>query len=383
MKGGVGDFTQELARSLAVLGYQIHIISDRRARPDNEERNWRTLREPVDLGFAQLHAQIGNWRWPMLWKLTDTVIRYELDLLNIQYQAAAYSMRSPAINLAPWRLSGVTKTVVTFHDLRVPYLFPKAGRLRRAAVNFMAQQSHGVIVTNEADYRAMTAVPLQSMARIPIGSNITAHKTNAARVLELRARLGIGPEHFLLGYFGFLNESKGADLLLEALSKQSDNTHLVFIGGQTGSSDPVNNELFHGQMKRLIQELGLANRVHWTGFVSDEEVSGYLKAADLMVIPYLDGVSLRRGTLMAILAHGRPLLTTQPLVPVPELAHRRHMYMVPAGKVDVLSEAIDLLKSDSSLRNKMGQQARQLAGSFSWDKIARRTAQFFTELLEG
>ena len=72
------------------------------------------------------------------------------DVVNLQYQAAAYQMHG-AINLLPSQLAKHTRTVVTFHDLRVPYLFPKAGPLRWQAVLHMARSVHHVIVTNAED----------------------------------------------------------------------------------------------------------------------------------------------------------------------------------------------------------------------------------------
>jgi glycosyltransferase involved in cell wall biosynthesis len=381
MQGGVGAFTRELAKALALAGCEIHIITDRRARPAEKRQNWRLLQEPIDLGFAQLHARVGQWRWPVLTTVTDIVVRQELDVLNIQYQAAAYHMRSPAINFLPWRLKGITKTVVTFHDLRVPYLFPKAGRIRRAAVDFMARQAHGVVVTNAADYESMSAVRSGQVRQIPIGSNISTVEVEAAAVAELRSKLNISPDHFLLGYFGFLNESKGADLLIQALAHQPENTHLLFIGGRTGSSDRDNNQDFYDHLLQASARLNLLERVHFTGFVSDREVAGYLAAADLMVMPYRDGVSLRRGTLMAVLAHGRPLLTTRPVTPIPELVHGRHAYLVPAGQVEPLSNAICELMADRQGRIDMGREARSLAASFSWDRIAEQTSAFFASLV--
>ena len=44
---------------------------------------------------------------------------------------------------------------------------------------------------------------------------------------------------------------------------------------------------------------GLAARVRWTGSLPEAAVSKTLNAADVLLMPYLDGASLRRGTLMA------------------------------------------------------------------------------------
>ncbi|MCA9874350.1 MAG: glycosyltransferase family 4 protein [Anaerolineales bacterium] len=380
MEGGVGAFTQELARALADLHHEIHIITDRQARPFDARRRWQSLLEPVDLSFAQLHPNVKKWRWTAVSQVADVVLRYNLDVVNIQYQAAAYNMRSAAINLLPWRLKGVTKTAVTFHDLRVPYLFPKAGPLRQTAVNLMAKYAHGAIVTNRADYEALTASTRTPVGQIPIGSNITTYTPNHVELQEARDLLGLQPGDCLLGYFGFLNESKGADTLLHALARLEKNVHLVFIGGQTGSSDPANNQSFLDQLKALIRELGLEERVHWTGFQPDQRVSTFLHAADLMVMPYRDGVSLRRGTLMAVLAHGRPLLTTAPTTPTPELVHGENVWLVAPDDAAGLAAAIQTLSGSPDLRAKLGQRAAQVADLFTWDKIAAETAVFLAEL---
>ena len=381
MQGGVGAFTAELGQALAAIGYDIHIITSREARPELAERRIAALQEPVALPFGQLHPFVKKWNWSSMAQVADVVLRERLDVVNIQYQAAAFHMKSPAANLLPWRLRGLVKTAVTFHDLRVPYLLPKAGRLRRLAVNFMAQQAHGVIATNPEDYTILDQLNNQ-IRQIPIGSNIDAYRPQPAAIEAARHSLGLADTDHLLGYFGFLNETKGADTLLHALAQLDETVHLVFIGGQTGSSDSGNNQQFLEQLYALITELGLTNRVHWTGFVSEQEVSTFLHAADLMVMPYQDGVSLRRGTLMAVLAHGRPLLTTAPTVPTPELAHGKNAWFVPPQDADLLAQAVRRLLQDAALRQTLGKTAVSVAARFTWDKIATETGDFLVSLLD-
>lgn len=380
MEGGVGAFTQELAKAFFALGHEVHILTERRARPPTDDRDWRKLREPVSLPYATLHPIVRKWTWPSTAQAADWAIRYELDTTNIQYQAAAYQMRSAAANFLPWRLKGIGKTVVTFHDVRVPYLFPKAGRLRSWVVQFMARQANGVIVTNPEDYHTLRSTLPNPLKQIPIGSNITVHPPDAAAIQQIRHQLGVSTGDRLLGYFGFLNESKGADTLIQALANLDDTTHLVFIGGETGTSDKGNNTHFLTHLREQITQLGLGQRVHWTGFVTDEVVSAYLHAADLMVMPYRDGVSLRRGTLMAVLAHGRPLITTYPTHTTPELVHGENVWLIAPGEVRGLAEAVRRIAAAADLRLALGQNARALADSFSWDKIAAETVKFFASI---
>jgi glycosyltransferase involved in cell wall biosynthesis len=383
MEGGVGAFTQELAKALSVQGHELHVITSRAAKPEVSGRSLWDAREPFEVGYGLLHPRVGRWRWSALSAIADVALRYDLDIVNLQFQAAAYDMHVPAMNLLPWRLRGLAKTVVTFHDLRVPYLFPKAGRLRSWTVDRLANSADGLIVTNSADHDSLRARlgAEKTMRQIPIGSNIAASRSDAASIATARSALGVAQRDCLVGYFGFLNESKGADILVRALAKLDSRFHLVFIGGRTGSSDPQNNEAFLTSLERLIAELELNARVHWTGFLPEKSVSHCLRAADFMVLPYRDGVSLRRGSLMAVLAHGRPFIATTPATPCPELVHRQNVWLTPVDDAGSLADAIQDLAADPELRARMGEAALRLSQDFSWDQIARRTADYFGELI--
>jgi glycosyltransferase involved in cell wall biosynthesis len=109
-------------------------------------------------------------------------------------------------------------------------------------------------------------------------------------------------------------------------------------------------------------------------------VSTYLQAADLMVMPYKDGVSLRRGTLMAALAHGRPVITTEPAVAIPELCHGENIWYVPVGDTAALTSAIIHLSQIPSLAAQLGYGAAAAAEQFAWDKIAVKTADYLASL---
>ena len=390
MQGGVGAFTQELAKALASLGHELWIVTDRRARPDSAEKTPNRLRTPLDIGYAHLIARGHAWGWPDMALIADAALHYQWDIVNIQYQAAAYNMRLPAINALPWRLRGLCRSVVTFHDLRSPYLFPKAGRLRHWVVMALARSADGVIVTNSADaavlradagFARRRAAQPERLAQIPIGSNITRHASTPAAIAACRAALRLRADQVLLGYFGFLNPSKGAEDLIAALADLGPRFHLVFIGGHTGASDPQTNQSYLDSIRALIAARALTARVHWTGFLNDADVSHHLDACDLMVMPYRDGVSLRRGTLMAVLAHGRPLITTFPGGPAPELAHGENVWLTPAADAPALTAAIQHLAAAPDTAARLGTAAGRLAQQFDWLPIAHQTSRLFQTIL--
>ena len=383
-QGGVGDFTHELGQALTALGHEVHVLT-------NASHNTQpTTRNPVIV-----HRSVRGWGWGC-WR--DIIRLHDVlhfDIVNIQYQTAAYEMH-PAINLLPLRLrSGAGKgrrprTVATFHDLKVPYLFPKAGRLRCWVNLALARWSDAAIVTNAEDFtRLSTYSFICSPSLIPIGSNISPQPPAGYDRECWRADWGVEPNDLLLSYFGFLNESKGAETLVRALDKlvQSapsiqypiSSIQLVMVGGKAGSSDPT-NLAYLKKVESLIEELGLRERVLWTGYTPQPEVSANLLASDVCVLPYRDGASFRRGSFMAALAHGLPIVSTRPRVDVPELRHGENILLVPPDAPVALAAAIARLAEDAKLRRCLGEGAARLAQEFTWEKIAEKTEALYEEI---
>lgn len=383
MEGGVGAFTQELAKAFNEAGNEVHVITSRLSRPKVEDRSLWDIHEPYDIGYAHLHARIGRWWWSAMSTIAQIVTRYDLDIVNVQYQAAAFDMKVPAINFLPWRLRDMTKTVVTFHDLRVPYLFPRAGRLREKLVRRLAQSADGIIVTNLEDYDilAQTDRTRELLIQLPIGSNIKAIDPSQVDIERVRHTLLSQEDGVLLGYFGFLNETKGAVVLVKSLARLPHRFELVFIGGQTGSSDSSSNKAFLETLRELVDELNLQERVHWSGFLDEADVSTYLFASDMIVMPYRDGASLRRGTLMAALVHGRPIITTIPTTQIDQLIHGENVWMTRVDDPEELSDAIVYLAADPDLRSKLGTRAKETSAQFTWDEIAAKTVAFYEEII--
>lgn len=374
MQGGVGAFTQELGRALTALGHELFVFTDHRAQRTNGP-------DPDDP--AHVTADAHSWGWSTLGRIRRWAQAQALDIVNIQYQAAAFNMAA-YIHILPLRLDNV-RVVTTFHDLLVPYLFPKAGPLRYQAVLTLARSSDGVIVTNRGDEQRLSSEKsIASLRHIPIGSNITPCLAPDYNRSVWRAALGFQPEDIVIGYFGFLNASKGVDTLLQALRIVRNNrlpARLLMIGGRTGTSDPA-NIVYAREIETLVEDLNLVEHIRWTGFVDNAAVSGHLTACDLIALPFRDGVSFRRGSLMAALAHGCAIITTYPEVDMPELVEDVHARLIPPDSPTALAIAIEDLASNADLRAAMGRHARELSQRFTWQTIATQTAAYYAELLE-
>ncbi|NPV66904.1 MAG: glycosyltransferase [Anaerolineae bacterium] len=369
MQGGVADFTREIAQAFADLDHAVFVLTDRRGAGNGDPG-------------VRVSATVHGWNRASLGAVQRWIAVNRLDVVNLQYQTAAYQM-APLIHWLP-RLTGAVPFVTTFHDLRVPYLFPKAGPLREWWVLRLVRDSDAAIVTNpEDEQRLRRAGGARQLVHIPIGSNIAPGTPEGFDRAAWRVRLGAAPGERLVAYFGFLNRSKGVDVLLRALAAaHTPETpfRLAIVGDRTGSSDPT-NAAYAAEIEALVDRLGLAGRVTWTGYLSPAEVSATLLAADCCALPFLDGVSFRRGSLIAALAHGCAIITTAPAVPIPEVRHAENLFLVPPGDADALAAALQIVTADESLRQRLMSGAQALYSLFTWDRIAVQTAALYADLI--
>ncbi|MBN2390350.1 MAG: glycosyltransferase family 4 protein [Anaerolineae bacterium] len=374
LEGGVGDFTRELGMALHTDGHEIHIftsqMNDRQPSPVQEDE-------------LAIYRDIYDWDRSTHTEITRWINTLALDVVNIQYQAAAYQMRG-GINFYPraQKRRLTAPIVVTYHDLLPPYLFPKAGPLRQWSVRQLAQHADGVIVTNGDDYTALAAtmeVKLPPTRLIPIGSNIAPQPPPGYDRMAWRAARGIYPNDMLIGFFGFLNRGKGVETLIDALGHLVTAglpAHLIFIGGRTGSSDSTNAR-YADEIDAVIEKAGLGAHVQRTGYTTPAEVSAALLAVDVCALPYRNGASLRHGTLHAALAHGNAIVTTTPQTETPQLQDGKNILLIPPDNATALVNALDRLWREPRLRAEISAQATQLSREFSWERIAARTAEFF------
>ena len=406
LRGGIADYTQRLVGALGDLDVVPSVLTSQRAATERQE------------SWVLPHVR----RWDRsIWRLVaQSAQRRRWDLVHIQYQPAAYELRAD-ITLLPWVLHRTMphlKVVTTFHDLRVPYLFPKAGPLRQLMVRLLANRSDAVIAVAAEDipllwrwhtrgagfaFRSRPAAPA-SLAHIAVGNNLDAPPPAGFDRDLWRSRIGAAPDTLVVGYVGFINRSKGIDVLFRALARllsQGLDVRVLMVGEQVGSSD-TENVRYLAEVTALIERLRLQPYVHWTGFQQPESLAAWVRCADMAALPFLDGASQRRGSLLCCLGHGLPTITVAPPRPVASgpspaagadhpplttdhwpLVHGEAVWYVPASDALALAGAIAELRRDPGRRARLSEGARAYARRLSWPEIARRTRAHYEQALVG
>jgi glycosyltransferase involved in cell wall biosynthesis len=124
-------------------------------------------------------------------------------------------------------------------------------------------------------------------------------------------------------------------------------------------------------------------QVTFTGFLAEREVDARLRAANAVALPYLDGASYRRGSLMAAMRAGCAIVTTTPTVPAPALRDGETMLCVPPGDAAALATALGRLADDPALRARLSTGAVEASAQFAWPAIAAACAAFYRRIAGG
>ncbi len=357
-RGGVADYTVRLRAALAQHGIESAVLT--RARSPEAE--------------ASVHRLVRTWNAASLGLLARLPARS--SIVHLQYQAAAFGLRGEMC-LAPSVLRLLrpdVRVVTTFHDARVPYLFPRAGRLRRAAVGVMARFSHAVLAADSTDLRQLGG-PSPRHHHVPIGTNVPCRPPAGFDREAVRRGLGLHPGALAVGYFGFLNASKGLETLLKTFEQvgcQEPSARLVLLGGATGASDPTDGGTAAAFATRLQP---FAGRVARLGYLAPEQLSAHLLALDVALLPYQDGASLRRGSLLACAEHGLPIITTTGVGLESPLADA--VLAAPPGDARALAQAVLAVAKDAALRRRLAQGSARLARAVHWEEIARRHVEIY------
>lgn len=167
-------------------------------------------------------------------------------------------------------------------------------------------------------------------------------------------------------YLGRLKRYKRIDLILRALAALGDEPRpprLLLAG--TGDHETA--------LRELARELGVAERVHFLGFVSEEKKIELFGRSWIHVL-----TSPKEGwgmTNVEAAACGTPTVASDAPGLRDSVVDGETGCLVPHGNVRALAAALRTLLRDASLRARMGARARVVADRFSWDRS--------TDLIEG
>jgi polysaccharide biosynthesis protein PslF len=385
---GVADYTAHLRSHLSKKGITSTVLTTHAAA--------QALQDP------SVEGAVETWNLPSLIPLARKILTTPTDLLHIQHAAGSFEFQRP-IFLLPQilRRGGYRPPIVTTaHEygwwewqprwLPAPALeFVKEWGQQRGwwdrEDGFLLVNSDAILTTNDNIARIMgERLPglKDRIHAIPIAANIDVTPVEAAAAREHLRHTFHWPQTVpVVAFFGFLHPVKGLETLLPAFRRvlqTHDQARLVLIGGiETLALQGSDAQTYWHKLHQQIADLGLQDHVACTGYVPAEAASRYLSGADLGVLPFNPGVTLKSGSLLALLAHQLPTLITQSEETDPALTTSDIVERVPPRNSDALATALSRLLGDADARSRLSQSGHAFVERFSWDAIAQQHLEIY------
>lgn len=174
-----------------------------------------------------------------------------------------------------------------------------------------------------------------------------------------------------LVFMGIVGERKGVDVLLDALASDAlrQRRWRMVIGGN-GAVDKA---------RQRARELGLSERIEFTGWIGPDQVDALLRGGSIYVLP-----SRQENQPMSILeamAYALPVISTR-IGAIPEqVVEGETGLLVAPGDAEALAGALTALLDDPDRRMKMGKAGQERQRRlFSIDSGADRFAKLYRSL---
>lgn len=285
--------------------------------------------------------------------------------------------------MAFYRLLG-KRIVLTVHNVNAAARDGKDGVLNRATLRTQYALADHLFVHTDQMRQALIddfKVDAAKVTVIPFGLNTVVPATDLTPA-DARRRLGLGPDHKVLLFFGNIAPYKGVEYLVRAMSRVVQafpECRLVIAGRPKGPAS------YWPEIEQEIRDLGLQDKtVLRIGFVPDADVEVCFKAADACVLPYRH--IFQTGVLFLAYGFGLPVIASDVGAVREDVIEGETGFVCRPLDSEALATAIagyfasSLFARLADARNHIRELAER---RHSWDGIAGTVASVYSALPAG
>ena len=265
--------------------------------------------------------------------------------------------------------------VLTLHDVT-----SLAGCTTRKKVlsGWLYRFADQIIVHNNTSLMELEGmgIPFEQIAVIPHGHflltpNAIPHRATA------RDQLGIAQSARVLLFFGQIKDTKGLDILIEALPCVREEVPETFllIAGRPWKTDFT-------RFETLIDKHQVRESCHLhIGYVPDDMASAYYAAADIVVLPYRH--IYQSGVLLMAMSFSRPVVVSDLPGMAEIITDGENGYVFNSGSGEDLARVLTRALLDEEGRSEISAAAlRYIRKNHDWNNIGRTTAALYRHVLK-
>ena len=339
--------------------------------PLDEGTHYTVYTRDVDSVTESERMRVVSSRWPTDQRLVR--ILWEQAAWPLQAAQEGYDLLHSMAFVTP--MFGQIPTVVTVYDLsfvHFPENFPAMQRrYLQSQTARSVSSARRVIAISEAsrkDLHQFFDVPLKKIDVIYPGVDPQYRPLSEVSIKSFREEEGVSKPFIL--HVGTLQPRKNIPLLLRAFSRlRRSDIDLVLVGAKGWFYEEIFSE---------VEKLGLGERVHFPGYVRDEQLPFWYNAARLLVFPSVyEGFGM---PIVEAMACGTPVVAAQSSS-IPEAGGEVIRTYDPQD-VEALTQQLTAVLDDSEVANRMSRDGAVRAAQFSWQRAGLETSRTYARALE-
>jgi len=358
---GIATFTTHLADALAA------------ALPDGDtfvlamNDAGRRHAYPARVRFEIAEGDIGAYH-----RAADFLNVNDVDVLSVQHEYGIFGGKAGAHALALLR------------DLRIPIVttlhtvLSAPSEAQRAVIDELARLSDRLVVMSASGADLLIRlhhVPVSQIDLIPHGI------PDVPIDVASKGRLGVDGKTVILT-FGLLSRDKGIEYVIDALPAIlaiNPDTVYIVLGATHPHVIEHEGEAYRLMLETRAQQLGVADSVIFHNrFVSQEELTQFLSAADIYITPYLQAEQITSGTLAYAVGAGKTVIST-PYIYARELLADGRGLLVPWRDSAAIAQEVVTAMHDDERRQRMCARAAAYGNGMSWPAVGARYLDSFSQ----
>jgi 1,2-diacylglycerol 3-alpha-glucosyltransferase len=365
---GVVLSIETFSRELAHLGHEIFVFAPEYPQVKGEK-------EPNIFRFPSFHTPINPEFYialPFLWAARKYASGIGLDLVHVH---SPFMLGQVGANLARYLNIPAVFTYHTLYDQYMHYA-PLAGQItKKGMVKYASNFCNrcDLVITPTEVIKEMIQGHGVKKPVIAIPTGVYPERFQAGDPYFLNKNFGIPQDTKVLLFVGRIGKEKNLSFLLRAfalIAEQERDAVLVLVG-----SGPEETVLHYSAM-----DLGIEERVIFTGKLPPETVAGAYRSADIFVFP---SVTETQGlVLVEAMAAGLPVVAKAAYGSLAMVDDGITGFLC-QGEEDEFAEKTLSILSDPELKLRMSESALRKAEELAADKMALRLESAYMALING
>ena len=350
--GGISHYNTSLCQHLSKK-HEVDLISYKRRYPNFLHPSRKQLDDVSGIKFEAAAKFIIDTLNPVTW------LKAFLEIKKFNPEFVIFHWVSPFMSFLFYTISFLTKnfsrakTISICHNV-LPHI--KKTKFDGILTRLAFRNVDFFLIHSKDDLGELKKLKEKPNAKLTFHPTYDQFKILKIGKREAKRRLGIEGKAIL--FFGFVNECKGLDVLLNALPKILEKIDLtLMVVGEFWEDKEKYLKLIGPEIRRSVKIID--------GYIPNEEVGTYFQAADAVVLPYKS--ASQSGVLQIAYGFDRPVVVTR-VGGLPELVVNGETgVLVPPDDANKLADAIVQL-FDEGVEN-FTRKIRIHKKRFTWDKV--------------